>query len=145
VKSILLAAVAFLAASNCGAQISLFPRHIEQPSYPRIALTAKVQGTVVLNVTIDAAGHVIEAKAVDGTPLLFAAAEKNMSVWTFDRPATAPLVETFVYEFRIEEQPYKSGECEKVIYDVTYDLPGHAKVVAKEWRAPDTGIKPSKN
>jgi TonB family protein len=144
-KVALFAIAILIAAGSCSAQVALFPRHIEQPSYPPIALTARVQGQVILNVTIDAAGHVSEAKAVGGTPLLFAAAEKNISTWTFDRPAAAPFVETFVYEFRIEPQPFKDGDCYKLIYDVKYDLPGRATVVAKERRAPDVGAASSKH
>ena len=45
-----------------------------QPAYPPVAKAARVQGAVVLQVTLDEAGRVISAKAVSGPPLLRQAA-----------------------------------------------------------------------
>lgn len=44
------------------------------PDYPPIARSAKASGTVVVQITIDEYGNVIEANAVSGHPLLRAAA-----------------------------------------------------------------------
>ena len=143
-RTALLAIVMLIAAGGCSAQVALFPRHIEQASYPQIALTALVQGDVTLSVTIGLDGRVTSAEAVDGPPLLFASAVKNIGAWTFDRPAAAPFVETFVYQFRIERQPVALGGCEKVVYDVSYDLPNRVTVIAKQWRAPDIDTGASK-
>ena len=44
------------------------------PEYPAIARQAKASGSVTVQVTIDETGHVIEARAVSGHPLLQAAA-----------------------------------------------------------------------
>ena len=44
------------------------------PDYPEIAKQAKASGAVTVQITIDETGHVIEAHAVSGHPLLQAAA-----------------------------------------------------------------------
>jgi len=44
------------------------------PEYPEIAKQAKASGSVTVEITIDETGHVIEARAVSGHPLLQAAA-----------------------------------------------------------------------
>jgi TonB family protein len=44
------------------------------PRYPEIARAAKASGSVTVEVTIDETGHVVEARAVSGHPLLQAAA-----------------------------------------------------------------------
>jgi TonB family protein len=44
------------------------------PEYPEIAKQAKASGSVTVEITVDETGHVIEARAVSGHPLLQAAA-----------------------------------------------------------------------
>jgi TonB family protein len=45
-----------------------------QPVYPPIAMAARAQGTVVVQITVDEEGYVISARAVSGHPLLQQAA-----------------------------------------------------------------------
>jgi TonB family protein len=45
-----------------------------QPAYPTIALAARAQGTVVVQIVVDEEGRVISASAVSGHPLLQQAA-----------------------------------------------------------------------
>ena len=45
-----------------------------EPAYPQIAKAAKASGTVVVQVTVDEKGQVMDAQAVSGHPLLRAAA-----------------------------------------------------------------------
>jgi len=56
------------------------------PEYPAIAKIARIQGTVVVVLTIDAKGRVIEAKAESGPEQLHACAVDYAKGWTF-RPA----------------------------------------------------------
>ncbi len=49
---------------------------LAKPDYPAGAKTAKANGNVIVQITIDEEGNVIEAKAVSGNELLYAAAEK---------------------------------------------------------------------
>lgn len=46
------------------------------PEYPAAAKAVKAQGTVNVNIIVDTSGNVVFAQAVDGHPLLRAAAEK---------------------------------------------------------------------
>ncbi len=50
-----------------------------QATYPRIAITAGVSGTVVVNARIDRQGHVIGASAISGPPMLRQAAVEAVS------------------------------------------------------------------
>jgi TonB family protein len=45
-----------------------------QPAYPQIAMAARAQGTVVVQILVDESGRVISASAVSGHPLLQQAA-----------------------------------------------------------------------
>jgi TonB family protein len=50
--------------------------YLPKPRYPREALEAGADGTIRVEVTIDAEGNVVSAKAVSGNPLLFAVSEE---------------------------------------------------------------------
>jgi TonB family protein len=63
------------------------PTRRVQPVYPAIARAAGVLGRVVVEVTIDEAGNVTSAKAVQGPPVLHEAAVEAAKQWKF-RPAT---------------------------------------------------------
>ncbi|MBS1787997.1 MAG: TonB family protein [Acidobacteria bacterium] len=54
-----------------------------QPAYPATAKAAKISGPVQVQVVIDEAGKVIEAKAIGGHPMLRAAAVQAAKQWTF--------------------------------------------------------------
>jgi protein TonB len=44
------------------------------PPYPAVAKAARASGTVVVQITVDESGNVVEARAISGHPLLHAAA-----------------------------------------------------------------------
>lgn len=54
-----------------------------EPVYPPLAKAAKVSGAVVVEVTIDETGKVIEARAISGHPLLKDSAVEAAREWTF--------------------------------------------------------------
>jgi TonB family protein len=58
-----------------------------KPSYPASAMALRTTGDVTVNVTLDADGHVVEAKATTGAPTLRAAAETAVKRSKF-RPVT---------------------------------------------------------
>lgn len=136
-KAISLGILVLITAATCGAQTSLFPRHIEPPVYPPIAYVAHISGVVVLTVTIDAGGRVLTAEAADGPPLLVAVAIRNVQSWTFDRPAAAPFAETFVYDFRINGEAPQEGECTDPSSRVTFDLPNRVTIERRPERIVD--------
>jgi protein TonB len=53
------------------------------PAYPAIAMSARVQGTVVLEVLVDEQGHVADARVLRSIPLLDAAAIEAVRQWEF--------------------------------------------------------------
>jgi TonB family protein len=54
-----------------------------KPTYPSIARVAKVEGEVVIEITIDEEGNVMSAKVVSGHPLLQQAALSAARQWKF--------------------------------------------------------------
>jgi protein TonB len=54
-----------------------------EPTYPPLAKAARVNGSVVVEVTVDEAGNVISARALSGHPLLKDAAVNAAKGWKF--------------------------------------------------------------
>ena len=54
------------------------------PPYPTLAKLARIQGTVVVELTIDEQGLPIMAHAIDGPPQLRATAEGYALAWLFE-------------------------------------------------------------
>lgn len=77
------------------------PIKITRPQYPQEAFVKKIEGTVVLEILIDASGRVIRARVIQSVPSLDAAAIQTVYQWVFSpaikrgRPvatiATAPV------------------------------------------------------
>lgn len=61
------------------------PRLVRQtrPRYPQEAFVKKVEGTVVLEILIDASGRVSRTRVIESIPLLDAAARDTVSAWLF--------------------------------------------------------------
>jgi periplasmic protein TonB len=54
-----------------------------QPRYPAIALAAHIEGLVVIDAIIDEQGNVVQARAIEGPPLLIAAALDAVADWKY--------------------------------------------------------------
>jgi len=84
------------------------PRKIKDadPVYPPIALAAKVQGKVVVEVTIAATGRVENAKVIQSVPLLDQAAIDAVKQWEFEptrlNGAAVPVIATFTVTFSLK-------------------------------------------
>jgi len=59
------------------------PISTPNPRYPAIALAAHIEGIVVIDAIIDEQGNVVEARVVDGPPLLVAAALEAVTTWKY--------------------------------------------------------------
>jgi protein TonB len=61
------------------------PRLIKQtrPQYPQEAFIKKIEGTVVVEILIDASGRVVRARVIQSVPLLDAAALQTVYQWIF--------------------------------------------------------------
>jgi TonB family protein len=85
------------------------------PLYPDMAREARVQGTVILNVTISPEGRVLAAKKISGSPLLGKAAEENVRTWIVRWPSVSALPKKsvqrnveFVFKLSDESAPAHS-------------------------------------
>jgi protein TonB len=54
------------------------------PEYPSLAMQARIHGTVVIDAIIDEHGNVVQAHAVNGHPLLIAAALRAVLQWKYE-------------------------------------------------------------
>lgn len=76
-----------------------------QPFYPPQAKAARVSGPVVVEVTVDESGNVIEAHAVSGHPLLKDAAVSAARGWKFSPTKVSgepvKIVRTITFEFSL--------------------------------------------
>jgi len=54
------------------------------PSYPPIALSQHIQGTVVIDALVDATGNVTSMKVISGPPLLYQAALDALRKWKYE-------------------------------------------------------------
>lgn len=124
---VLVFAVFALSSFSFGqAQVEVCPKHIEAPTYPAIARTARVQAAVLVRVSIGANGTVSDAQVVNSKsspPLLWKGSLENAKTWTFSEPPHAPYQLTITYEYRID-----SGVPSDATR-VALDLPTHISIM----------------
>lgn len=86
----------------------------EDLSYPAIAHSANIQGVVVLRVTLDDQGKVLEAFPVSGAEPLISSVVANAKKWRFEpNPKRAAIL---VYDFRIEGTCRDNTESGQSLY-----------------------------
>ena len=56
---------------------------ITRPQYPQEAFIKKIEGTVIVEILIDATGHVVRGRVIQSVPLLDAAALQTVYQWVF--------------------------------------------------------------
>jgi protein TonB len=59
------------------------PIRMTRPAYPQEAFVKKVEGTVLVEILIDASGRVRRARILESVPLLDAAALETVRQWSF--------------------------------------------------------------
>jgi protein TonB len=59
------------------------PIKLTKPQYPQEAFIKKVEGTVIVEILIDATGKVIRARVIQSVPMLDAAAIRTVYEWVF--------------------------------------------------------------
>jgi len=102
------------------------------PYYPPLARTARVQGSVTVNIRIDENGKV-NVKKSSGTPMLVAATEENVKTWQFAPAASRKLSEITVdYKYILDDGSEKNvAGCAnfKVIGPTSVEIYGVAPLV----------------
>jgi TonB family protein len=95
-----------VSALTITAQMNLHVTSFVTPEYPQLAGTARINGDVVLRVTLKTDGSVASSKVISGHPLLRAAAQENSMTWWFeaaDRKELANEEFTLTYRFRLSD------------------------------------------
>jgi TonB family protein len=91
-----------------GVQESKLLKKVE-PIYPELAKRARVQGKVVLMVTVDEQGYVSDARVMEGHPLLNDAAVSAVKKWRYSptllNGAPVPVIATVTIVFNLAEAP----------------------------------------
>jgi protein TonB len=72
------------------------------PQYPTLALKMRIEGTVKLEVNVDADGKVVAVRAVGGHPILRAAAVDCLKKWEFE-PGSGKTTEVINITFKLSE------------------------------------------
>jgi len=78
------------------------------PLYPAVAKTARISGSVKVQVTVRD-GTVVEAQTISGHPLLASATLANIKTWQFFKGTNSMFMTTFVYQLDKEETPEPSN------------------------------------
>ncbi len=98
-----------LLIAGCGhTDNGLHVKNIEQPGYPLPARLKNEQGTVLVNVDIDASGRVTHAKGSGAPETLVNAAEENVKHWVFGPfpdVSVFPINHTIQYVYKLEGKP----------------------------------------
>jgi TonB family protein len=92
-------------------------QHKIEPVYPAIARAAHIQGSVVLQASVDDSGHVVAVKVISGPPMLRQAAVDAVKQWRYEpftvdgkaEPATAQIK----LDFAMDESDWNSGSDSK--------------------------------
>ena len=76
-----------------------------RPSYPRIAVSARIQGTVIIEATIDREGRIAEARVLRSIPLLDQAALDAVRQWEYEptllNGVAVPVIMTVTVNFTL--------------------------------------------
>ncbi len=81
-----------------------FPIEFEAPTYPALGRQARIEGAVVLTLSLGTDGRVVRTELLSGDPVLARAAEDNAATWRFAQPCRgerSPKAIEFTYQFRL--------------------------------------------
>jgi TonB family protein len=93
---------------------------VQMPCYPPLARQAKVQGQAKVRIEVGNDGAVTLAEALEGSPILQAAALPNARTWKFGGGQGADLSKlrtTIVFEYRLEGEPGWERCAARIIFD----------------------------
>jgi TonB family protein len=87
-----------------------------KPIYPEIAMNARVQGVVIIEVTIDQTGNVAQGRVLRGQPLLDLAALEAVNQWQFVptllNGVAVPVIMTVTVNFTLDRGPAGGGQAD---------------------------------
>jgi TonB family protein len=101
------------------------------PFYPRLAPTARIQGTVTLRVSTDGK-RVSAVEAESGPPMLVQAAKENVKTWQFESHTPTNFEITFHYRLLLPSKCDSDCHCDSTKKEtVLLQLPTNVDVSAK--------------
>jgi TonB family protein len=83
------------------------------PRYPPIAKAFRIQGQVVLEVTVGQDGRVSDVRSQSGTPLLVEAAEAAVRQWRYEPSSGLPAGFTVAFEFQLADEDEEQAKFER--------------------------------
>jgi TonB family protein len=93
------------------------------PKYPPLARTARIQGPVILKITINEKGEVADVAIVSGHPMLSDAAITSVKTWRFETPVDGKSVEMLAtYKYILDAG--NAGSCS----DFKFESPATVEV-----------------
>jgi len=87
------------------AETTWYPVEIESFTYPALAVQARIEGEVQLQVVVDPEGNVKKVISLSGHPILVDAARQNLLKWAFascSGPNQLEFILEFKYIFQLE-------------------------------------------
>jgi TonB family protein len=117
-----LSLILLFALSATAQDVEACVKHIVTPSYPPLAVQARLQGEVKVEVTLAANGSVQSAKAAGPNEVLSRAAEENVRNWSFSATMEeSKLTVTYEYKLVPKDEPTV----------VIFDLPHRVEITAR--------------
>lgn len=110
-------------------QTQFIVRNAQVPTYAPVARSARVTGTVTVDVHVEN-GVVTKATPRSGPPLLFDETARNIKTWTFDPGVTGDIASAFEYRISGEET---AGDENPTI---ELRLPSKVTITARPWQRP---------
>lgn len=123
VFTIAVAQVATTQKAQADQHLDLRLEHAEVPMYPQLARTARIFGTVEVQVTVKD-GHVAKTEVKSGAPVLTQATVENIQSWRFYSLVNATFTTKFIY--KLEEKKLLDPQNSKA----ELQLPLLAKITA---------------
>jgi TonB family protein len=124
-------AISLFSCFASGAEAGWTAVKIHSSAYPRLALQARMSGSVRLRIKLTPSGTVDNIAVISGQKLLAQAAQQNLLSWVFSKtqgpgPSTTPSDELdFTYEFKLRD-----GSSEDSNTEFSFEQPNHAVITA---------------
>jgi len=83
------------------------------PRYPPIAKALRIQGQVVLEVTVGQDGRVSDVRPQSGSPVLVEAAKAAVKQWRYEPGLRLPAGFTVAFEFQLEDEDEERAKLER--------------------------------
>jgi ASPIC/UnbV protein/TonB-like protein len=125
-------------APACGGDEGQCVIRMTPPRYPALARLAQIAGTVTVEVSVGADGHVVSTTASGANHMLLDAARQNAATWVFGVSSAAKKKITYIY--RLEGE----GMREDAPASVVLELPGRVEVRASRVQPQTSGARSRK-